>query len=41
MSLNGYPARLRRILVIADDVQRGHRLAGLLQAEGLEPVMQR
>jgi diguanylate cyclase (GGDEF)-like protein/PAS domain S-box-containing protein len=39
VSLNGYPARLRRILVIADDVQRGHRLAGLLQAEGLEPVM--
>jgi diguanylate cyclase (GGDEF)-like protein/PAS domain S-box-containing protein len=39
LSLSGYPARLRRVLVIADDIQRGHRLAGLLQAEGLEPVM--
>jgi len=39
VSQTGYPARLRRVLVIADDVQRGRRLAGLLQAEGLEPVM--
>ena len=39
MSQSGYPARLRRILIIADDVQRGHRLTGLLQSEGLEPVL--
>ena len=39
MSQNGYPARLRRILIIADDVQRGQRLTGLLRSEGLEPVM--
>jgi diguanylate cyclase (GGDEF)-like protein/PAS domain S-box-containing protein len=38
VSQNGYPARLRRILIIVDDVQRGHRLTGLLQSEGLEPV---
>lgn len=39
MSQNGSHARLRRILIIADDVQRGQRLMGLLQSEGLEPVM--
>jgi diguanylate cyclase (GGDEF)-like protein/PAS domain S-box-containing protein len=39
VSQSGYPARLRRILIIADDVQRGHRLSGLIQSEGLESVM--
>ena len=39
MSQSGYPARLRRVLIIADDVQRGHRLTGLLQSEGLESVL--
>ena len=39
MSQIGYPARLRRVLIIADDVQRGHRLTGLLRSEGLESVV--
>lgn len=39
MSESGYPAKLRRVLIIADDVARGHRLMSLLQSEGLEPVI--
>jgi len=35
---SGYPNRLRRILIIADDAPRGRRLADLLRSEGLEPV---
>ena len=38
MNPSGYPNRLRRVLIIADDVPRGRRLAGLLRSEGLEPV---
>ena len=39
MSHDGFASRLRRILVVADDAARGRRLAGLLESEGLEPVM--
>lgn len=39
MSESGYPARLRRVLIIADDIARGRRLMGLLQSEGLDPVI--
>ena len=39
MSQSGFPARLRRVLVITADLSRGHRLSGLLRAEGLEPVV--
>jgi diguanylate cyclase (GGDEF)-like protein/PAS domain S-box-containing protein len=39
VSQNGFGSRLRRILVVADDTARGHRLAGLLESEGLEPVI--
>jgi len=39
VSRNGSSARLRRVLIVADDVPRGQRLAGLLRSEGLEPVM--
>jgi len=35
---SGHPNRLRRVLIIADDVPRRRRLAGLLRSEGLEPV---
>ena len=38
MNQSGYPNRLRRILIIADDAPRGRRLADLLRSEGLEPV---
>ncbi len=39
MSEGGYPARLRRVLIIADDIARGRRLMALLQSEGLDPVI--
>ena len=39
MSESGYPARLRRVLIIADDAARGRRLMGLLQSEGLDAVV--
>ncbi len=39
MTPSVYPAPLRRILVIADEPARAHRLAGLLKSEGLEPVI--
>jgi len=35
---SGLPARLRRILIVAEDPARARRLAGLLRSEGLEPV---
>ena len=38
MNQSGHPNRLRRVLIIADDVPRRRRLAGLLRSEGLEPV---
>ncbi len=38
MNQSGYPNKLRRILIIADDAPRGRRLADLLRSEGLEPV---
>jgi diguanylate cyclase (GGDEF)-like protein/PAS domain S-box-containing protein len=39
VSEGGYPARLRRVLIIADDIARGRRLMALLQSEGLDPVI--
>jgi len=39
MSEAGYPARLRRVLIIAGDAARGHRLTGLFASEGLEAVV--
>ncbi len=39
MSQSESAARLRRVLIFTGDVPRGQRLAGLLRAEGLDPVM--
>ena len=39
MSESGYPEKLRRVLIIADEATRGHRIMSLLRAEGLESVI--